>query len=284
MIEEKGYVKVEILHYLEDCQPGIVEFKLTDAFGRNWYFVDKVSYLSDFTPEHNSVYPQQGSLPCKIRHRFVDGIGRNLVQIVVSEVFHLAADEYVFDVLANKIEHPVDALNRLKEAHRWTALDEPRRLEFNFQHFRSRASIIAYAREENIADLIEESRSVNWGYFALPNSRLIIVGYNRTGLIPQAAIFDRHMYIGTGEFCVCYELRSGMRKFTFRMPFLFLDFVRFTPWLIVKNEIGFIGLNMMGEVSWSAILGDLIETYSLSGSRLEGRLLEGKAFDLKIPD
>jgi hypothetical protein len=132
--------------------------------------------------------------------------------------------------------------------------------------------------------VIEESHAVNWGYFALPNSRVIVVGFNQTGLTPKGMIFDGHLYVGIGGFCACYELVSASRRFIYHLPTLFHEFVRFTPWLIVRAEIDFIGLDTDGKQIWSGGLGDIITGFEMVGNRLSGQLIDNGKFTLNIPD
>jgi len=235
MIVETGCVKVEIIRFVDDHFPGIIEFKLTDACGRNWYFIEKVPIVCSHNLDYEDSYPQPGWLPCAVIERFADGTGRNIVRI---DTEYSLEGEHVFSVLADQMEHPIETLERVESTNAPPRdySGGPHPVEFHFQQFLDKRSMFSHIGEQNIADVIEEGDAISWGCFALPNSRVIVVGFNQSSFTPQGMIFDGYLYIGIGAFCACYELASASRCFIYGMPTLFHEFIRFSPWLIVRDD------------------------------------------------
>jgi hypothetical protein len=75
-------MKISIVRYIsDDPQPGIVECQFQDAYGRRWSFIEKTLVVSAEQLDAHSVYPQQGSTPCRIVQRFPDAAGREVLRI-----------------------------------------------------------------------------------------------------------------------------------------------------------------------------------------------------------
>jgi hypothetical protein len=60
-------LRVEIRRWVDDAQPGWVEFVFIDACGCEWFFVEKVSIVTDENVDANSDYPRPGVLGCEVR-------------------------------------------------------------------------------------------------------------------------------------------------------------------------------------------------------------------------
>lgn len=66
-------VKVEITRFIDDAQPGLVECKLVDAYGREHLFVEKVPIVSLDDLGASSSYPRPGSIGCEVVERKLIG-------------------------------------------------------------------------------------------------------------------------------------------------------------------------------------------------------------------
>src|SRR5262249_11217118 len=53
-------VKIEIVRFTDDSQPGWVECLLTDAHGRRWSFIEKVPIVTAAWLDASVSYPQPG--------------------------------------------------------------------------------------------------------------------------------------------------------------------------------------------------------------------------------
>ena len=65
----RAFVRIQIVRYTDDHQPGFVECQLTDADGLVWSFVEKVPVVSAEYLDANSRYPRGGSVGCAVLGR-----------------------------------------------------------------------------------------------------------------------------------------------------------------------------------------------------------------------
>jgi len=79
--KEMRDVAVQIVRFLDPHNPGVVECKLVDAKGFAHTFVDKVPIFATEVLDAQSVYPQPGSVRCRIISQSQDSEGRQLVRI-----------------------------------------------------------------------------------------------------------------------------------------------------------------------------------------------------------
>jgi hypothetical protein len=94
------YVSVEIVRFVCEHQPNIVEAKLVDAFGLVHFFVDKTPLFTAIYLNSDSQYPQPGSLECRIVAQSKDEDGRDLREINTLES---TSEKCNFVVLANQL-------------------------------------------------------------------------------------------------------------------------------------------------------------------------------------
>jgi hypothetical protein len=79
-------IEVSIVRWVDDePQPGIVEFEFSDRFGRQWRFHEKQAYVLDSSQGADSVYPQPGTLRCKLLSQGEDRDGRAIAEIDTSQ-------------------------------------------------------------------------------------------------------------------------------------------------------------------------------------------------------
>jgi len=63
-------VRVTITRYIsDDPQPGIVECKLVDVYGRDWFFIEKTAIVSWDQIDETSEYPRPGKTGLRARRR-----------------------------------------------------------------------------------------------------------------------------------------------------------------------------------------------------------------------
>ena len=103
-------VPVQIVRFVLEHQPNIVGCVLTDAFGRQWNFEDKVVYFTTAYLDEQSSYPQPGALPCKVVREWTDESGRRVVTInsTAQCAIQATTGETQFDVLADQITTDAD--------------------------------------------------------------------------------------------------------------------------------------------------------------------------------
>jgi hypothetical protein len=73
---------VEIVRFVDDCQPGIVACEFVDSDDRRHTLIGKIPIFSDDSfLDANSKYPQQGTVRCTVLNHGRDARGRELVSI-----------------------------------------------------------------------------------------------------------------------------------------------------------------------------------------------------------
>jgi hypothetical protein len=65
-------VQIDIVRYIDDWQPGFVECRLTDRWGRVWSFVEKVPVVTAEYLDAGSDYPCPGLIGCRVLDRAED--------------------------------------------------------------------------------------------------------------------------------------------------------------------------------------------------------------------
>ena len=98
-------VSINVVGFVEEHQPNIVEARLVDALGREHIFVDKCAIFTSVDLDRESRYPVPGVIACHIVMRETDARGREIVTIDTEEPWHVAATDGQtrFSVLAQQI-------------------------------------------------------------------------------------------------------------------------------------------------------------------------------------
>lgn len=98
-------VKVEITRLMDDAQPGWVECKLIDAYGREHRFVEKVPVVSLEDLDASSAYPRPGSIDCEvIERRFIDGAEIVTINSAMPWAIESVDGEEVFCVRSDQLK------------------------------------------------------------------------------------------------------------------------------------------------------------------------------------
>lgn len=103
---ESLHLRVTITRYTSEDQPGWVECRLLDAFGREWLFEDKLPIFSaeDGIGFHTS-FPKEGMIRCEVLNRRRNNAGAEIVTVDTELPDHVAArtGETKFDVRPDQI-------------------------------------------------------------------------------------------------------------------------------------------------------------------------------------
>jgi hypothetical protein len=86
-------VRVEIVRFLDDAQPGWVECVLTDAAGRRWVFFEKVPIVTAEPLDADSTHPSPGVIACEVVWRELDAAGRGVAKIDTERPFGVASTD-----------------------------------------------------------------------------------------------------------------------------------------------------------------------------------------------
>jgi hypothetical protein len=98
-------VRVSIVAFIDEYQPGIIECWLVDVHGRTWKFHEKVPIVSAEDLWTDSEYPRPGSIACKVLESKLDPTGR---QILTIETIESIDGVTVFEVFAEQLEGSPD--------------------------------------------------------------------------------------------------------------------------------------------------------------------------------
>ena len=98
-------LSVEIIRYFDDAQPGWVECRLKDAWGKEHTFIDKAPIFTSSELNKDSNYPQYGVIACQVVRRWRDPHGREIVTIDMEHPWHVesSSGDTRFDVLATQL-------------------------------------------------------------------------------------------------------------------------------------------------------------------------------------
>jgi hypothetical protein len=101
-------LNVDIVRFVDEAQPGVVECVLTDVWGMVHVFIDKVPIFTKANLTENSLYPQRGVIACSVLRRWHEHGDREIVTVDTSDPWHVESTEgqTQFDVLASQLTLP----------------------------------------------------------------------------------------------------------------------------------------------------------------------------------
>ena len=75
-------IRASIVRWDSDDNPGFVECRFTDRFGKEWVFVEKLPIVSsDSVLDGTSSYPQPAWIACEIVSHGRDELNREIVEV-----------------------------------------------------------------------------------------------------------------------------------------------------------------------------------------------------------
>jgi hypothetical protein len=74
-------LRVQIMRYVDDSQPGWVACEFEDAEGHRHTLIDKGPIFTSESLRSNSSYPKPGGMPCEVLATWWDSNGRELARI-----------------------------------------------------------------------------------------------------------------------------------------------------------------------------------------------------------
>ncbi len=98
-------VRVQISRFVNASNPGWVECRMTDAWGTEWLFEEKLPVVSTDELDEHSEYPQPGLVACEIVKLWRDENDREIATIDSAKPWGVeSADGNThFDVLASQL-------------------------------------------------------------------------------------------------------------------------------------------------------------------------------------
>ena len=160
--------------------------------------------------------------------------------------------------------------NEQQSIGKWTSCD-------------SRNSLTAQLTPAAYGLLVTDSPN-SWGYITFDYDIIIPIGFADMGLLPIAIKHENKIFVGIDEVLAGYDEINSSCIFKYKMPTVFHEFVRFDQdELIVRDEVGFIGISYTGDEHWNYCVG-LIATYTIDQKKIVGETEEGEQFEFSIPD
>lgn len=98
-------VKIKIIEFVDESQPGWVRCILTDAFGKEWYFTDKVPIVTKSNLDASSLYPQEGIINCVITEYSKEN---DFVKIDTSKPYGICSEEDTTNFTVKKKQILID--------------------------------------------------------------------------------------------------------------------------------------------------------------------------------
>lgn len=147
----------------------------------------------------------------------------------------------------------------------------------------SRRDMDARIPEHSVVVVLQLSDTNTWGYFRMAERRYLEIGYANVGLIPQAIVVGERVFVGINECLAGYDSATGVQLFSYRMPFLFHEFIEIGGPLIVRDEMGFVGITVAGKELWSFCTEGTIDSYAITSSHISGKTSDGVSFSFEMP-
>lgn len=87
------FLQVNIVRFVNECQPGIVACEFVDANGVIRTIIEKVPIFTADSLDQYSAYPHRGEVRCEVLRSFEDVTGRSLVQVSLARPDGLETSE-----------------------------------------------------------------------------------------------------------------------------------------------------------------------------------------------
>ena len=98
-------LQVEIVRFVEEHQPPIVEAQFFDSIGRRHTFVEKVAIFTADWLDASSKYPHPGAIRCEVLSQWRDPEGRELARVTTEKPdgVESTAGASEFEVLSSQL-------------------------------------------------------------------------------------------------------------------------------------------------------------------------------------
>jgi hypothetical protein len=87
------YIHAQIIRWVSDDFPGVVECRFADRFGREWAIIEKLPILTVADLRSNSRFPQPALVACEVIAKHQDDAGRAIVDITTMTPWAITATD-----------------------------------------------------------------------------------------------------------------------------------------------------------------------------------------------
>ncbi|MFT3987451.1 hypothetical protein [Aestuariivirga sp.] len=108
MTHDHWHCRCNITRWVDDHFPGVVECRLSDRFGREWIFVEKVAVVTTAPIDPDGAFPQPAFIACEVISWGHDESGRRTARINTEKPWDIKSLDEVseFQVYAEQLIHP----------------------------------------------------------------------------------------------------------------------------------------------------------------------------------
>ncbi|HNN46915.1 MAG TPA: hypothetical protein PKN34_12755, partial [Azospira sp.] len=103
------------------------------------------------------------------------------------------------------------------------------------------------------------------------------------GLLPVAVLFDDRLLVGVDEVLASFDVDTLQKQFSYRMPTVFHEFVSLAAPIIVRDEVGFVGISANGKECWCSLTSGPIRKFAIEHGHILGETIDYEPFDFAIP-
>ena len=98
-------LQVQIVRFVEEHQPPIVEAQFFDSIGRHHTFIEKVAIFTADWLDASSKYPHPGAIRCEVLSQWRDPQGRELARVTTEKPDEVesTAGASEFEVLSSQL-------------------------------------------------------------------------------------------------------------------------------------------------------------------------------------
>jgi len=148
----------------------------------------------------------------------------------------------------------------------------------------SKSALTSYLADKDVAVKLETHDANTWGFFKLPIGKFLQVGYADLGLLPVATVVNDRLLVGIDELLAGYDSSTLEQVFLYRMPSIFHEFVSLSDPLIVRDEVGFVGISLDGTERWKYLTNGPIDDFEIVGNRIRATTIDGETFTFPLLD
>ncbi|MDO8051426.1 hypothetical protein O3301_23435 [Janthinobacterium sp. SUN211] len=146
----------------------------------------------------------------------------------------------------------------------------------------SKSALASVLLDEVPMGHVETADANTWGFFCLPNGEKITVGYANLGLVPIGIFIKENIFVGVCEIVACFNSNNFEKKFSYRMPCVFHEFIFFSGKLILRDEIGFINISFNGDERWKYLTNGPIDKFEINENFIKGTTIDDEGFYFSI--
>lgn len=147
----------------------------------------------------------------------------------------------------------------------------------------SKSALSGAIADQSVAGELMTENPRALGFFSLPGGKVLVVGYADLGLVPSAALSQSHLLVGIDEVLAGFDPVTHEQLFSYRMPTIFHEFISLADPIIVRDEIGFVGISSIGEERWCSLTDGPIKTFTVERGRIVGETIDDEPFVIPIP-